>query len=96
MQLQGQSSAGGAGGAPINDAADGVGEEELLWGTQICDDGHLPGATPIDRLDPSVPHSAEFDYSFQEMMQADADKEDDEEGEWASHDTNIGACGSCL
>ena len=49
-----------------------LGEEDLLF------PGHRDAssksvAPPVDRLDPTVPHSEEFDYTFQEMMQASAD-----------------------
>ena len=50
-----------------------LGEEDLLF------PGHRnvslqPVAPAVDRLDPTVPHSEEFDYTFQEMMQAAADE----------------------
>ena len=58
-----------------------IGEEDLLFpghrkveaGTQAS----RPPAPPVDRLDPTVPHSEEFDYTFQEMMQAAADEADE-------------------
>jgi hypothetical protein len=62
------------------DGSDGLGlelgEEDLLF------PGHrnvsIQPVTPaVDRLDPSVPHSEEFDYTFQEMMQATADEVND-------------------
>ena len=62
------------------DGSDGLGlelgEEDLLF------PGHRnvsiqPVAPQVDRLDPTVPHSEEFDYTFQEMMQATADEEND-------------------
>jgi hypothetical protein len=58
------------------DGSDGVGlelgEEDLLFpGHRDASSKRVP--PPVDRLDGTVPHSQEFDYTFQEMMQASAD-----------------------
>jgi hypothetical protein len=60
------------------DAADGIGEEELLWPEHFAPGGASSSSSPppVDRLDPSVPHAPEFEFTFQEMMQAEADAED--------------------
>ena len=74
------------------DGSDGLGlelgEEDLLF------PGHrnvsIQPVTPaVDRLDPSVPHSEEFDYTFQEMMQATADAEFDASGSISFSVTNM-------
>ena len=58
-----------------------LGEEDLLFpGHRMAEAGTQASKTvapPVDRLDPTVPHSEEFDYTFQEMMQAAADEEED-------------------
>ena len=73
-------------------ADEGIGEDELWWGAYLEDSagGYSP---PIDRLDPTVAHSPEFDYTFQEMMQANAD---DESKRLIEHQRNIGAALSTL
>lgn len=50
-----------------------LGEEDLLFPGHR-DASSKRAAPPVDRLDGTVPHSEEFDYTFQEMMQASADE----------------------
>lgn len=65
----------------LQEAGFEIGEEDLLFPghrtVEVGPQASKPVAPPADRLDPTVPHSEEFDYTFQEMMQAAADEEED-------------------
>jgi hypothetical protein len=76
-----------------HDVMDGVGEQQLLFPEVFPRNVQTAPAPPADRLNPSVPHSPEFDYSFQEMMQAEFEAQ---MGEMQSHRHNLGthACHS--
>jgi len=53
-------------------------ENALLWPHHDQSEEEAAPDAPLDRLDPTVPHAEEFDFTFQEMLQAAADEEDEQ------------------